>query len=140
MATWDNARGSSASERADIDALFAAEYARLQQTCGTLASGALDRAAYFRVKTTNAFTGSDRTMAIVHMAAHMLEDAPANGQNARAGGPLQAKSNERGSASYATIPVGTYFGVPAHLLQGTMGGRNLLAMMASSTSIMPCVR
>ena len=129
MAAWSNARPT------DCDALFAAEYSRLQASHSSVVADTLDRAAYYRITTSSIFDTTQRPMAVCHMAAHMIEEAPANGQNARAGGPLQAKSNERGSASYATIPVGVYFGVASHLLQGTIGGRNLLMMLSVHPSL-----
>ena len=129
MASWTGAAPTEAAE------LFQASYARLWSMRQSEVTSALDRAAYFHVKTSSVFAGDDRTLAIVHMAAHLLETSPADGLNQRAGGPLQARSTERGSQSYATVPVGTYFGVASHLLQETGGGRGLLAMIQSSSTI-----
>jgi len=129
MASWTGAAPTEAAE------LFQASYARLWNMRQSEVTSALDRAAYFHIKTAGVFQNDDRTMAIVHMAAHLLETSPADGLNQRAGGPLQARSTERGSQSYATVPVGTYFGVGSHLLQGTEGGRSLLAMIVSNSTV-----
>lgn len=129
MADWTDARPSSCS------ALFAAEYARLNALHASVIADTLDRAAYFRIPSGSVFSTRDRPLAVCHMAAHMLESVPADGSNARAGGPMSAKSNERGSASYATVPIGMYFGIAEYLLQSTNGGRNLLAMIAGQPSL-----
>jgi hypothetical protein len=128
MATWTGAAPNEAGE------LFQASYRRLWAMRQDEVSSALDRAAYFHITTASSLSTSARLLAVVHMAAHLLESDPADGATARAGGPLSARSNERGSTSFATIPVGTYFGVAAHLLQGTAGGRALLAQITSSST------
>lgn len=122
MATWT---GAAPAEAAD---LFAVTYRRLWSMRQSEITDALDVAAFFYVRTGGLFSGSQRTLAVVHMAAHLLESAPPDGTNLRAGGPIAARNNERGSQSYTTVQPGTFFGVDAYLLQGTEGGRALLAM------------
>lgn len=129
MADWTGAAPSSCAE------LFRAEYTRYAAMNATTIADTLDRAAYFRVRSTSIFSTRDRLLAICHMAAHMIESTPGDGSNPRAGGPTTARSTERGSASFATVPVGVYFGVDAHLLQGTQGGRNLLAMFQTQPDL-----
>lgn len=129
MADWTNARPSGSED------LFEALYPVLWRTRSpTVCTTRLDLVAYFTITSACAFTGSQRTLAIVHMAAHQLEDSTPDSTHRRAGGPIESRSNERGSASYAVPSLGVYFGVPEHLLHGTDGGRSLLQMIASSSS------
>lgn len=129
MADWTDARPDGSED------LFEALYPTLWRTRGaTACTGRLDLVAYFTITASCAFSGSQRTLAIVHMAAHQLEASPPDSTHRRQGGPIESRTNERGSASYAVPSLGTYFGVSEHLLHGTDGGRALLAMIASSST------
>ncbi len=129
MATWTGAAP------ADCASYFEAQYPAIYAANTSRISNLLDMTAHYDIKTRSVWTGDDRVKAICALTAHKIEAGPVNGQNARAGGPLTAKSNERGSSSYATISVGPLFGVAEHLLQGTQGGRDLIALAVSTPAL-----
>lgn len=136
MAAWTDARGTSASARAEIEELFEASYPHLWRRRKTEVPTALDLAAYFDVRTSSAFTSRDRPLAIVHRAAHRLESVSATGLDTKAGGALQGSSTEQGSRTYAVPSVGEYLSPADQNLNATAGGRAYLQMRAASSSVL----
>lgn len=128
MATWTGAAPTEAED------LFKVLYRRLWSMRQSEVSDALDVAAGVYIRPASVFVGTQRTAAVVHMAAHLLQSSPADGEVGLAGGALKGRTNERGSQSFQTASPGQWFGVDEYILQSTEGGRNLLAMKVRNAS------
>lgn len=137
---WDNARGADATARTQIEALFAALYRHLQKRETSNVNTMLDLAAWFDVPTSSAFSVTDRPLAIVHRAAHRLEDTSPTGLDAKGGGALQSVTTEKGSRSYAVVPVSEYLSPSDAALRETAGGRAYLQLRDSKAFSAPRVR
>jgi hypothetical protein len=129
VAAWTNARPEGA-----ID-LFEASYPDLWTKRQSEVADALDRAAFYFVKTSSCFSAVDRPLAVAHYAAHLMESGRPTGLDGLGGGPLSSATTERGGRSYAVAPVGTYVSHADFLLQSTPGGRAYLQLRNAQSSL-----